>query len=79
MENKKGTLVRLSIPPRLRSGCLMKEAFDIPNSPEGASFLNWWDSAKTKDRDALMKLALDNNITMLEAQNKKESTEEEIA
>jgi hypothetical protein len=55
----------------------MKEAFDIPNSPEGTTFLNWWDEASTDDRDAVMKLAIDHDITMLEAQKKREATVEE--
>jgi len=77
MKKAKPALARLSIPPRLRGGCLTKEAFNVPDSPEGTTFLNWWEEAPSGDRDTVMKLAIDHNITVLEAQKKQEAVVEE--
>ena len=57
---------------------MIKEALDIPHTPEGASFMTWWDDARRDDRNAVIKLALEHNISMLEARQKKEAIIEEI-
>lgn len=57
---------------------MLKEALAIPNTPEGARFLTWWDTATTGDRDSLMKVALKHDISMLDAVKKREAIVEEI-
>ena len=72
------TLIKIHIPPRLRDGCMRKEALAIPNTPEGANFTTWWDGASSDDRDSLMKVALKYDISMLDAVKKKDAIVEEI-
>lgn len=62
-------LVRLSIPARLRDGMMLKtghpNTFDVPDTKEGVEFLNFWKTAKTAVRDALMKRAYEEEVPIV--------------
>lgn len=69
MEKAVKTLAKVSIPGRLRDEMLLKSAeyFEIPHTIDGVKFMQWWEKAAMKDRDALMKQAYDNNTNLVEA------------
>lgn len=62
-------LMRASIPPRLLDEMMLKEAagFDVPATPEGIEFQQWWAKTSATERDQLMKTAYAHNISLLEA------------
>ena len=62
-------LVRISVPPRLQDEMLLKTAghFDVPNTPEGVEFQQWWEKAAAKERDNLMRKACNDGVSLLEA------------
>lgn len=67
-------LCSLNIPPEIRQDLLLKEAnYDIPNTPEGAKFTLWWDTARDHEKRAVLRLAHDANIDVLEAKMRLES------
>lgn len=72
-------LVRLSIPPRLRDGMMLKtghpNTFDVPDTKAGAEFLNFWKTAKTAVRDAIMKRAYEEEVPIVDV--KPEDTEDD--
>lgn len=67
------TLVKVSIPERLRHGMLMKTAnyFEVPVSPDGHAFMSWWGEAPADDRDEVMKTAYEKDIGVVEALKEK--------
>ncbi len=67
------TLVKVSIPDRLRCGMLMKTAnyFEVPASQDGHAFMSWWEEAVANDRDEIMKTAYDKNISVVDALKEK--------
>jgi len=71
-------LARLSIPPRLRDGMMLKtgypNTFDVPNTKEGVLFLEFWKNASAAVRDAMMKRAYDEEVPIITI--KSESDEE---
>lgn len=71
-------LVRLSIPPRLRDEMMLKEAsgFDVPATEAGLEFAQWWSKAPSDHRDRLMKTAHKSNISLLEALEQEQGTQE---
>jgi hypothetical protein len=72
-------LARLSIPPRLRDGMMLKEGhpntFDVPNTKKGVLFLEFWKTAKSEVRDALMKRAYEEEVPIVDV--KPEDADEE--
>ena len=62
-------LVRISVPERFQSDNFMKTAsdFDVPNTRDGHDFMAWWEKAKRSDRDGIMKVAFDNNVSIVDA------------
>lgn len=62
-------LVRISIPARLQDELLLKTAgsFDVPATPEGVEFQQWWEKAAAKERDDLMRKASSNKTSLVEA------------
>lgn len=62
-------MIRLSIPERLRDGMLLKTAnyFEVPDTKDGHSLMEWWEKSASELRDTLMKQAYDNNVTIVEA------------
>lgn len=70
------TLVKLSVPFRLQKSLMTKEAFDIPDSTEGHKFMAWWERARPNERDGVMKIALDRNISVVDALKAKDDDEE---
>ena len=69
VSQKSNTLVKLSVPERL-GYVFEKVSFDVPRTLEGARFMNWWDTAERNQRDQVMKLAHDENVTIVEALEK---------
>lgn len=63
------TLLRVSIPARLQDEMLLKTAgyFDIPNTPAGIEFQQWWETAPAKARDDLMRKASSDGTSLIEA------------
>lgn len=63
------TLVKISIPERLRDEMLMKRAnyFEVPLSSEGNELMKWWEKASSTERDDTMKLAYAKDISIVEA------------
>ena len=49
-------LARLSIPPTIKFETMNKYAqyFEVPDNPEGAALLKWFEKAAAPDRDRLM-------------------------
>jgi len=65
------TLVRLSIPERLRDEMMLKtgsaNSFDVPHTRAGVQFLSTWEEMGTPRRDALMKFAYARNVDIVAA------------
>ena len=70
------TLVKVSIPFKLQ-GLMTKEAFDVPDSADGHKFLAWWEDAGSGERDDVMKIALDRDISIVDALKAKD--DEDVA
>lgn len=66
---KTKTMVKISIPERLRDGMMLKQAsyFEVPANQDGSALIEWWDKAASDSRDAIMKLAYDNNTDIIAA------------
>lgn len=67
------TLVKVSIPERLRDGMFLKTAthFAVPASMDGYAFMDWWEKAASDDRDEVMKVAYEKDIGVVEALKEK--------
>ena len=67
------TLVRLSVPRRLKDEMIIKEgaAFRVPNSNDGHKLLFWWKTASIADRDDVMRRAFNKGSTLVQAWNEK--------
>lgn len=63
------TLVKISVPERLRDGMLMKRAnyFEVPASQDGHALMEWWENASSGSRDSVMKLAYARDVDIVEA------------
>jgi len=63
-------LLRVSIPPRLRSETLLKTGsalgFDVPNTLAGVRFMSFWKSASAETRDAMMMRAYNEDIPIID-------------
>lgn len=72
-------LVRLSIPPRLRDSMMLKtghpNTFDVPDTKAGAEFLEFWKSASTAERDAVMKRAYEEEVPIVDVKPEDEDEE----
>jgi len=66
------TLVKVSIPSRLRDEMLLKQAeyFEVPHTPAGFEFMSWWEKAASDDRDVVMKYAYDSGSDIVDALKK---------
>jgi hypothetical protein len=70
------TLLKVSIPEKFR-GLMTKEAFDVPDSPEGHAFLVWWDDALAEEQSHVTKLALERDVSIVDAWKAKDDDDEE--
>jgi hypothetical protein len=71
------TLVRISIPERLRNEMMMKEAnfFDVPATLDGHAFMRWWEEAPADDRDEVLKIAYEKDTNVVKALREKLESE----
>ena len=67
------TLVKVSIPGRLRDEMLLKKAeyFEVPHTPDGFEFMSWWEKAAATDRDDVMRRAYDADTDIVAALKEK--------
>jgi hypothetical protein len=67
-------LCSLHIPPEIRQDLLLKEAnFDVPDTAGGVKFTLWWDHARDHEKRAVLRLAHEADIDVLEAKTRLES------
>lgn len=69
MSEKYKTMVKLSAPANI-DGMLARETFDVPATPAGASFMQWWEHAPAEKRAEVLKYANDNSVDVVSALNK---------
>jgi hypothetical protein len=67
------TLVKVSIPGRLRDEMLLKHAeyFEVPHTTDGFEFMSWWEKAASADKDDVMRRAYDANTGIVDALKEK--------
>jgi len=66
MPEKYKTMVKLSAPANI-DGMLGRETFDVPATPAGAAFVQWWERAPAEKRAEVLKYANDNNTDVVDA------------
>jgi hypothetical protein len=67
------------MPPEIRQDLLVKESnYDLPNTPEGIKFSLWWDRALGHEKRAVLRLAHEDDISVMEALSKIEKSIPEL-